>query len=262
MDLGLEGRVAVVAAASKGLGRACAEALAREGASVAICARGEEALRATEKHLGELGVRVHASICDLTEPGACERFVSEAAEVFGRVDVLVANNGGPPPGRADAIELDEWRAALEQNLLATVRLVRAALPHMRAGAWGRIIAITSQAAKQPMEGLVLSNAARAGVHGFLKTLAAEVAAEGITINAVMPGPFATDRMRSLAEQRAHREGITVDQALHGLSHGVPADRIGRPDEFGALVAFLAGEQAAFITGTSIQIDGGSLRTTF
>lgn len=262
MDLGLQGRAALVAAGSKGLGRACAEALAREGADVAICARGEDALRETEKNLGELGVRVHATVCDLSQPDACERFVSEAAEVFGRVDVLVANNGGPPPGRADAIELDEWRGALEANLIATVRLVRAALPHMRAGGWGRIVAITSQAAKQPMEGLVLSNAARAGVHGFLKTLASEVAAEGITVNAVMPGPFATDRMRSLAEQRAHREGISAEAALHGLSHGVPADRIGKPEEFGALVAFLASEQAAFITGTSIQIDGGSLRTTF
>jgi len=144
----------------------------------------------------------------------------------------------------------------------TVRLARAALPHMRTAGWGRIVAITSQAAKQPMTGLALSNAARAGVHGFLKTLASEVAKDGITVNGVMPGPFATDRMRSLAEQRAEREGIDPDRALLGLGAGVPMQRIGDPTEFGALVAFLCSRQAGFISGSSIAIDGGGITTTF
>lgn len=262
MDLGIAGKAAAVAAGSKGLGRACAEALAREGVDVAICARGADALKRAADDLAALGVRAHAVSCDLSEPGACERFVAEAADAFGRLDILVANNGGPPPGQASAMSDDEWRAALEANMLVTVRLVRAALASMRPNGWGRIVAITSQAAKQPMPGLALSNAARAGAHGFLKTLASEVATEGITVNAVMPGPFATDRMRSLAEQRAQREGVDADQALQELGAGVPMRRIGRPEEFGALVAFLCSRQAAFLTGASIQIDGGGVATTF
>ena len=262
MDLGIAGKAAAVAAASKGLGLACAEALAREGVDVAICARGADALERTEKELASLGVRTHGVVCDLTEPGASEAFVEQAALAFGRLDILVANNGGPPPGPSTEMTDDEWRAALEANLLVTVRLARAALPHMRTDGWGRIVGITSQAAKQPMTGLALSNAARAGVHGFLKTLASEVAKDGITVNGVMPGPFATDRMRSLAEQRAEREGIDPDRALLGLGAGVPMQRIGDPTEFGALVAFLCSRQAGFISGSSIAIDGGGITTTF
>lgn len=259
MDLGLKGRAAAVAAASKGLGRACAESLAGEGCDVAICARGIDALREAEKDLAARGVRVVAVQADLAEPGACERFVSEAASAFGRLDVLVANNGGPPPGPAESFSDEDYRKAVEGNLMTTVRLARAAVPHMRGGRWGRIVAITSYAVKQPIPGLVLSNAARAGVVGFCKTLATELAAEGITVNVVAPGPFLTDRVRSLSERRVEAEGIALDEALRQWAFEVPMRRIGDPAELGAVVAFIASEQASYLTGTTIQIDGGATR---
>lgn len=259
MDLGLAGRAAAVAAASKGLGRACAEALAREGCDVAICARGEDVLRATEKDLAALGVRVHAVALDLAEPGACERFVEEAAAAFGRLDVLVANNGGPQPGGALAHADDAYRRAYESQVLVMVRLARAAVPHMRARGWGRIVFITSSAAKQPIPNLVLSNSMRPSVIAFAKTLADEVAPDGITVNCVAPGPFATDRVRALAEDRAAREGIPLERAMQ-IGGRIPVGRIGDPAELGALVAFLAGERAGYITGTTIAADGGQARS--
>lgn len=259
MDLGLRGKVAAVAASSKGLGRASAEALAREGADVAVCARGAEGLDAAADSLRAMGVRVHAVALDLGEAGACERFIDGTVAELGSVDVLVANNGGPASGPAEQFDLEQWRDALERNLLVSVRLARAALPHMRARGWGRIINITSMSAKQPIDGLVLSNAARAGVLGWAKTLASELAPSGITVNSIAPGPFHTDRIQSLAEQRASREGITVADALRAHESTVPMGRLGRPAEFGAVVAFLASEQASFLTGATIQVDGGFVR---
>lgn len=262
MDLGLGGKAAAVAAASKGLGRACAEALAREGCDVAICARHADGVDATVADLRALGVRAHGMALDLSEPGACERFVEGAAAAFGRLDVVVCNNGGPPAGGTDAFDDDAYRAALEANLLVTVRLARAAVPHMRARGWGRVIAITSGAAKQPIDGLVLSNVTRAGVAGFLKTLSFEVARDGITVNTVAPGPFRTDRILQLARARMEAEGIDEETALQPFAGNVPVGRIGEPAEFGALVAFLASEQAAYLNGTTIQIDGGQTRFVF
>lgn len=260
MDLELKGRAALVAAASRGLGRACALAFAREGADVAICARGEQALRTTEKEIAMTGVRVMATVADMSVAADCERFVAQAAEVLGRVDVLVTNSGGPPAGPADSFEDAAYQEALEGNFLSAVRLCRAALPHMRRGGWGRILNITSIAAKQPIDGLVLSNSARAAVVGFAKTLANELASEGITVNTLCPGPTLTDRIESLARQRAERSGTSVEEELRAQERDVPMGRLGRPEEFAALVAFLASEQAAFITGATIQIDGGVIRS--
>jgi 3-oxoacyl-[acyl-carrier protein] reductase len=259
VDLGLKGRVALVAASSRGLGRACAAAFAREGADVAICARGKEDLRAAEAEMVELGVRVHAVVADLSISEDCRRFVQGSYDALGRVDVLVNNNGGPPSGAFDSFSEDDYRNALELNLMSTVRCTLAAVPLMRRGGWGRVVNITSVAAKQPLEGLVLSNTSRVGVVGFGKTLATALAREGITVNTVCPGPTFTDRIRSLAMQRAERERISFDEAVKVYLTDIPMGRLGKPEEVAALVTFLAGEPASFITGTTIQADGGMVR---
>ena len=251
--------MALVAASSRGLGRACATAFAREGADVAICARGKDDLREAEAELVELGARVHATVADLSIADDCRRFVQGAADALGRVDILVNNNGGPPSGAFDSFSEDDYRAALELNLLSTVRCTIGAVPLMRRGGWGRIVNITSVAAKQPLEGLVLSNTSRVGVIGFSKTLATALAREGITVNTVCPGPTFTDRIRSLAEQRAERERIPLEEALKAYITDIPMGRLGKPEEVAALVVFLAGEPASFITGTTIQADGGMVR---
>jgi 3-oxoacyl-[acyl-carrier protein] reductase len=234
VDLGISGRVALVTAASKGLGRASALALAEEGAKVTICARGEEALRATEAEVGARS-EVLALVEDVTDPDAPRRLTEATLERFGRLDVLVANAGGPPPGRALEVDDDAFWAALEANLLTSVRLVREAVPHMRAQAWGRICLITSFSVKQPIPGLALSNSARAGLWAWAKTAAADVFGDGITLNLACPGHHATDRMRQLG-------------APEGLPMGDPAD-------FGRVVAFLCSQPAGFVSGAALQVDG-------
>jgi 3-oxoacyl-[acyl-carrier protein] reductase len=234
VDLGISGRVALVTAASKGLGRASALALAEEGARLTICARGEEALRATE---AEVGARsdVLALVEDVTDPDAPRRLTEATVERFGRLDVLVANAGGPPPGRALEVDDDAFWAALEANLLTSVRLVREAVPHMRAQAWGRICLITSFSVKQPIPGLALSNSARTGLWAWAKTAAGDLFGDGITLNLACPGHHATDRMRQLG-------------APEGLPMGDPAD-------FGRVVAFLCSQPAGFVSGAALQVDG-------
>jgi 3-oxoacyl-[acyl-carrier protein] reductase len=262
MDLGLKGRTVAVAAASKGLGRACAEEFAREGADLAICARTEEPLRAAQKELEQLGVRVLATPCDLVAEGACEQFVEDAAREYGRLDVVVSNVGGPSTGAFESKSDDDFRGAIEQNLMTAIRLTRAAVPHMKRAGWGRIVFITSSAAKQPIEGLIIGNTARAGIAGFTKTLSLELAASGITINTVAPGYILTDRQKEIAAMVSEREGISIDEAIDRTQRGIPMRRFGDPRELGALVAFLASERASFITGTTTQIDGGLVRSLF
>jgi 3-oxoacyl-[acyl-carrier protein] reductase len=237
VDLGIDGRVALVTASSRGLGRASAEALAGEGVRLVLCARSEAPLRDTETALVARGAEVLAMVADVAEPAAPERLVTAAVERYGRLDIVVANAGGPPPGRALDVDDDALRAALEANLLSSVRLVREALPYMRAGGWGRLCCISSYSVVQPIPGLALSNTARSGLRAWAKTAAADLAGEdaGITLNLVCPGPHATDRMRELGG----------------------AGPMGDPADFGRVVAFVCSAHAGFVNGATIVVDGGA-----
>ncbi len=249
MDLGIEGRVALVMGASSGIGRGIAAALAREGARVAIASRSRERLERTATELGgELSV-FEADTADL------ERLAELPGEVeaeLGPVEILVTNTGGPPVGAAIEAGVDGWREAYENLVLAPRVLIEAALPGMRERGWGRIVNVGSSSTREPIPGLALSNVHRPALIGFFKTLAREVAADGVTVNDVATGRFATDR---LAANWGGRERMEADAAKD-----VPARRLGEPGEYGELVAFLASERAAYITGTSIPIDGGMLRS--
>jgi 3-oxoacyl-[acyl-carrier protein] reductase len=261
MDLGLKGTVAVVAAASQGLGKAVAMQLAREGANLAICSRKQDAIEAAAAEIRrETGVEVVAVVADVSTPEGPDILVSTAVERFGRVDVLVNNAGGPPPGSFARHSDDEaWHQAFDLNLLSAVRLVRAALPYLRQSGRGRIINMVSSSVKQPIEGLVLSNALRSGVIGLAKTLAAELAPDGITVNNIAPGRFDTARIREIDQARAQAQGITEEQARSEAIKQIPVGRYGSPEEFAYLAAFLASDKAAYITGATIQIDGGMVK---
>ena len=261
MDLGLKGKTALVAASSKGLGRAVANELAREGANLVICARRVRPLeRARLAIFDETGVEVVAVPADLGEPEEIDRLMAAAKAEFGRVDILVTNTGGPPPGPFESHSRKAWSEAVRQNLYSVLNLTREVLPAMREAGWGRIINITSVAVKQPVDGLILSNAVRAGVTGFAKTLANEEARFGITVNNVMPGYTKTERLEKLAADASDRSGVLVEEAYAQWESQIPMGRIGTPAEFAALVAFLASERAGYITGVSIPVDGGAIRS--
>ncbi|HEV3474549.1 MAG TPA: SDR family oxidoreductase [Actinomycetota bacterium] len=260
MDLGLSGRPALVAAASRGLGKACAMSLAAEGAKVAICARDQRPLKAARDEIAAAtGSTVAAIPADVAVEEDARRFVHEASSQLGGCQILVANAGGPAAGRFEDLGDDDFRKALDLNLFSTLRMAREALPLMRQAGYGRIVVISSIAVKQPIPDLVLSNSVRAAVIGWVKTLSDEVASAGITVNAVMPGRVLTDRVRWLVEQRIRDTGQPVEQALQEEADRVPVGRFGRPEEVGDAVAFLASERAGYITGVSLLIDGGLYR---
>ncbi len=260
MDLGLKGRAAAVSAASRGLGRAVAHALAAEGCSVAICGRDEERIREAALAIAhETAGWTLPVVADVGVPGDCQRFVEEAAAAFGRLDILVTNTGGPKPGAFDAVQDADWEAAYRVTLANVVNLVRAALPHMRKNLWGRIVNITSLSAKQPIDGLVLSNALRPAVVGLAKTLASELGKDGILVNNVCPGYTRTARLDEVTHERARAAGTTPEKVLAGLAQTTPLGRIAEPEEFAAVVAFLCSERASYLTGATIPIDGGAAR---
>lgn len=238
MDLGITGKVALVTAASKGLGKASAAALASEGARVAICARGEEALRQAEEEITTLGGEVHAMVADVTAPDAPARLVAETAEHFGGLDIVVANAGGPPPAKALEVTDEQVAAAVNANLTTSVRLAREALPWMRRNHWGRICLLTSYSVKQPIDGLALSNLARTGLWAWAKTAALDLFPDGITVNLACPGSHATDRMRQLG--------------------GGDPSKMGDPANFGRIVAFLCSEPCNYLSGVALNVDGASV----
>jgi len=261
MDLGLKDRVALVAASSKGLGKACAQELAREGARVVICARDPEHLAAAADEIASAtGAEVLPVEADLTDHAQIRNLVAQTLDLFGRIDVLVTNNGGPPAGYFDGFDDEAWLQAHQLTLMSAVRLIREVLPAMRAQKWGRIVNITSVSVKQPIDNLLLSNVYRPGVIGLAKTLSAQVAADGITINNVAPGYTRTDRVLDLARARAAEGEQTVEEVLTGTAADVPLGRMGQPGELAALVAFLASDKAGYITGATIQVDGGYVRS--
>jgi 3-oxoacyl-[acyl-carrier protein] reductase len=261
VDLGLRGKVALVAAASRGLGRAVAEELAAEGASVVMCARGEKALQeAADAIRASSGAEVEAIAADVAKPEDVERLIHGALARFARIDILVTNAGGPPSGTFESLGPEKWDDAVRLTLLSTVNLCRAVLPGMKERRWGRIINITSITVKQPVQGLMLSNSLRAGVTGFARTLANEVARDGITVNNILPGFTRTQRVEELAKASAEREKISVEEVMKKTEAEIPMRRLGEPREFAAIAAFLASERASYITATSIQVDGGWIKS--
>lgn len=256
MNLGLEGKVALVCGASRGLGRAIAGELAAEGATLAVCSRDAERLGAAA---AELGPDVLAVPADLAGAGEPTRVVEATVARFGRLDVLVANTGGPPAGSHDTLTLEDWDRATALLLRSTVELTGAALPGMKERGWGRVLVVTSVAVKQPVDNLILSNSLRAAVTGYAKTLSREVAAQGITVNTILPGYTATERVTDLNRANAEREGVEPEEIQARLEASIAMGRLAEPEEFAALAAFLASERASYITGAALAVDGGWLR---
>jgi 3-oxoacyl-[acyl-carrier protein] reductase len=263
MELGLRGKVALVAASSQGLGRAVAEELAAEGASLILCARSKSGL---DKTCDEIRLKSNVLIlgvtADLAKTEEIQQLFQAGIEYFGHIDILVTNVGGPPAGIFENLSRESWDNATNLLLSSVLDLTRAVLPQMKERGWGRILNITSIASKQPVDNLILSNSLRAAVTGFAKTLANEVAPFGITVNNILPGYTRTERVEQLADTIAKKEGITPAEATAKWEAEIPMKRLGEPHEFAALAAFLVSERASYITGSSIAVDGGWIKSIF
>jgi 3-oxoacyl-[acyl-carrier protein] reductase len=256
MELGLKGCRALVAGASKGLGKACAQALIGEGASVFICSRSAGELAKTATEIGAAG---HAA-ADVSRPDEVRRLVAQAIDALGGLDILVTNAGGPPTGPFDKVGDEDWDIAYQLNLMSSVRLIREALPALKASGRGRIVNLTGYGVKEPMTDLVVSDSLRAGVTVMAKTIASDLAPFGITVNNIAPGPIMTDRLIEVHAARAKALGITLDEQFERFSKTIPALRMGQPKEIGDLCAFLCSPQAGYLTGQAIVVDGGVNRS--
>lgn len=260
MDLGIKGRVAFVAASSKGLGRSSAEALAADGAQLALCSRDGDVLAETAMQIRDRWkVNVLTKSLDVTNFETVTAFLNEVRSELGSIDICVTNAGGPPAGTFEDFSLEDWRQAFETNFMSALHMIREVLPGMCRQHWGRIVTITSISVKQSIDGLILSNAVRASVVGLLKSLVREYGSDNVLFNNVCPGATATDRLLSLAANRATEQGVTREEVIEHMGAQIPLGRVGQPAEFGPLVAFLCSERAAYITGTSTAIDGGQVR---
>ncbi len=259
MDLGLKGKVALVAASSKGLGYGVAKALAEDGAKVSLCSRTLAEVEASAAKLAqETGAETLASACDVTQPADIENWVRRTVEAWGAIDALLVNAGGPPAGYFKELSEDQWQAAFELTLMSSIRMINAALPQMNSGS--AILTVTSSSIKEPIERLALSTVMRAGVAGLVKTLADELSGDGIRVNNLIPGRIDTDRLQSLNQSTAKQRGISIEEVVEQAAKSIPLGRIGHIDDFGKAGAFLLSPAANYITGATLRVDGGAMRS--
>jgi 3-oxoacyl-[acyl-carrier protein] reductase len=260
MDLQIAGKTALVLGGSKGLGRGVAMALAAEGVAVSILARGQEAIDQTVAEIKAGGGRAMGTTADLADWVSVERAVTNTRQQFGPIDILLNNSGGPPPSPVSGVKPELWETQFRQMVLVFFRLTDLILPDMRVRKWGRIINVASESVVQPIAAIGISNTLRSSVVGWAKTLAGEVARDGITVNTMLPGPFATDRVAQVAKATAQRQNISLEEVTKRIANQVPVGRIGDPAEFGAIAAFLASRHAGYITGSMIRVEGGTIRS--
>ena len=257
MDFGIKGKIALVTAATKGLGRGSAEQLAGEGCRLAICARTQADVDTAAKEISaKYGTEVVPFVADMSKAGDIDKLLEAVRGKLGDPDIVVCNAGGPPPGNFASTKLDQFMPAVELSMMSSIRLTYGTIEAMKQKGWGRIVYITSVSVKQPIPYILLSNTARAGLAGFMKTVAREVASTGVTLNAVLPGAHETARILGTAEAEAKRKGIALDEELKNRAAEIPMKKMGKSDDFGAVVAFLCSKQAQFVTGENVLVDGG------